>query len=64
MDVHDFLVGNRGIRLSLLFNAHILEDYKEDGPKDEKNHHLRAMHGATNPYERHYAYLAEIMLLS
>jgi hypothetical protein len=60
-DLHDFLTG---IGPSLLFKAYILEECREDGPEDEKNNRLGSVHGARNPYERRYAYLAEIMLLS
>jgi hypothetical protein len=62
--LHDFLTADRDIGPSLLFKAHILEDCKEDGPEDKKNNRLRTVHGATNPYQRRYAYLAEIILLS
>jgi len=63
-NLDDFLTGPRDIGPSLLYNAYLLEDSKEDGPEDKKYGRLRTLHGATNPYERRYAYLADVILLS
>jgi hypothetical protein len=63
-NLHDFLTGPREIGPSLLFKAYLLEECKEDGPEDKKSDRRMTLHGATNPYERRYAYLAEIILLS
>jgi hypothetical protein len=63
-NLHEFLTGPRDIGPSLIYKAYLLEDCKEDGPEDKKHTRFMTIHGATNPYERRYAYLADMILLS
>jgi hypothetical protein len=63
-DLPTYLIGNRDIGPSLMHRVIALQDCKERGPESEPNHHLKEIHGARDPHERRYAYLAQIIDLS